>query len=339
MRYHIQGLKKQYGERTVLDIPEMTLDGGHIHALLGPNGSGKTTLLSILGFLEPPSQGELIYQGKAVPFFREKTLQALRKEVVCVDQHPILFSTSVYKNVAFGPRIRGESRPAIEQRVRACLEQVGMADFMDAPAHKLSGGETQRVAIARALACQPRAILLDEPTASVDVSNQITIERILQDLHQEQGIAIIFSTHDLSQAGRLNAQKVYLFEGKPSSRIHENLFAGELLRENSRHYCRIAHGFAVPVNHPGEDFAKNPIKLSLDPSRLWLSQPEGKPSLGQANGRVVQLSQDGEGVRAVVDLGFRLNVILERDRAGSLSLGIGTEVTVHCPPEAVQILE
>lgn len=337
MLYHIQGLKKRYGERTVLDIPEMTLDGGHIHALLGPNGSGKTTLLSILGLLEPPSQGELIYQGRIVPFFREKALQALRKEVVCVDQHPILFSTSVYKNVAFGPRIRGESKAEIDERVRACLERVGMADFMEAPAHKLSGGETQRVAIARALACQPRAILLDEPTSSVDISNQITIERILQDLHRQQGIAIIFSTHDLSQAARLNAEKLYLFEGKPSTRIHENLFAGELIRENSQPYCRIAHGFAVPLNHPAADRAKNPIKLSLDPSRLWLSQPDGEA--GAANGRVVQLSQEGEGVRAVVDLGFPLNVLLDGDRAGALSLGIGTEVTVHCPPEAVQILE
>ena len=106
MVYLLSQLTKIYGGRTVLDIPRLAIEPGNIYALLGTNGAGKTTLLNILGFLEAPTTGFIHYRAQPVRY-TESELQHLRKEVIIVDQHPILFTSTVYKNLEFGLRIRG----------------------------------------------------------------------------------------------------------------------------------------------------------------------------------------------------------------------------------------
>ena len=211
--YELKGLKQVFGKRTVLDIDRLDLPAGGGHALLGPNGCGKTTLLRILAFLNPPTSGEILFRGKTVNR-REKSTGALRRQVVLVDQNPVMFTTTVVKNVEYGPRMRGV--PSKERRRIAieCLEKVGMEAFSERQAHLLSGGETQRVAIARALACAPDVMLFDEPTAGVDVKNQAVIESVIRDICTEGGITVIFSTHKNSEASRLAANMIFLSEGK-----------------------------------------------------------------------------------------------------------------------------
>ena len=104
--FSLADVTRGYDRRTVLDIPKLDIEENRIHALLGPNGAGKTTLLNILGFLEPPTTGEIHFRSKPVRFI-EAELQQLRRSAVLVDQHPILFSTTVYKNLEFGLKIRG----------------------------------------------------------------------------------------------------------------------------------------------------------------------------------------------------------------------------------------
>ncbi len=186
----------------MLDLPELSFEKGKIYGLMGPNGSGKTTLLHILGFLDAPTSGDVFYQDQPVSF-TEKSLHALRREVVLVDQHPILFTTSVYKNVEFGLKIRKVPKSERQKIIEECLDRVGMREFIHADAPHLSGGETQRVAIARALACSPKVMLFDEPTASVDVTHQAVIENIILDLRHDRGVDCIFSTHDRFQASKL----------------------------------------------------------------------------------------------------------------------------------------
>jgi len=199
--YSVRNLKKIYKSRTVLDLPELSFEKGRIYGLMGPNGSGKTTLLHILSFLDAPSSGELFYQNQPVSF-TEKAL-ALRREVVLVDQHPIMFTSSVYKNVEFGLKIRKIPKSERQKIIEDCLDRVGMREFIHADASRLSGGETQRVAIARALACSPKVMLFDEPTASVDVTHQAVIENIILELRHDRGVDCIFSTHDRFQASKL----------------------------------------------------------------------------------------------------------------------------------------
>lgn len=166
MIYKVTDLIKIYGSRTVLDIAYLEIEKEQIYALLGANGAGKTTLLNILGLLEAPTAGQIYYRARPVTF-SESALQALRKEIVLVSQHPILFTTTVFKNLEFGLKIRKIDKKERVRIIDESLDLVGMREFSNAPAQHLSGGETQRVAIARALALSPRVFLCDEPTSSV----------------------------------------------------------------------------------------------------------------------------------------------------------------------------
>ena len=213
MLYHLSGLKKYYDGRTILDIDSLAIEEEKIYALLGPNGAGKTTLLNILSFLDMPSSGKIFYRKREIRF-AENNFQALRKEVVMVDQHPILFTTTVYKNVEFGLNVRKIPKKKRIRIIEETLDLVGMRDFIQAPAHRLSGGETQRVALARALAVSPSVLLCDEPTSSVDVENQKIIIQILKDINAQKNISILFTTHDKSQVSSLAHHRLHLDRGK-----------------------------------------------------------------------------------------------------------------------------
>ena len=221
--YRLSQLTKTYRNRTVLDIPFLEIEQGRIYALMGPNGAGKTTLLNILGFLGAPSSGSVHFRSHPVQF-TEPTLQALRKEVVMVDQHPILFTTTVFKNLEFGLKIRQIIKSDRERMITESLEMVGMQDFAQAPAHRLSGGETQRVALARAFSVAPKVLLCDEPTANVDEENQAIIIRILRHINEQKKITILFTTHDRPQAATLAQQTVFLNRGKITTNAPESNF-------------------------------------------------------------------------------------------------------------------
>ncbi|MFC1814794.1 energy-coupling factor ABC transporter ATP-binding protein [Thermodesulfobacteriota bacterium] len=220
--YTLSQLTKAYKDRTVLDIPLLEIEKGAIYALLGPNGAGKTTLLNILSFLEPPSSGSIQYRSHPVQF-SEPGLQALRKEVVMVDQHPILFTNTVYKNLEFGLKVRRIPKKERHWIITEALDLVGMQDFVQAPAHRLSGGETQRVALARALAVMPQVLLCDEPTASVDMENQVIIINILRQINAHKKITILFTTHDRSQVTSLAHHTLFLDRGKLTAEAPENI--------------------------------------------------------------------------------------------------------------------
>ncbi len=213
MIYHISQLTKIYGTRTVLDIPSLRIEPGWIYALLGANGAGKTTLLNILGFLEIPTNGNIFFHSKKVQF-SESSLHPLRKTVIIVDQHPILFTTTVYKNLEFGLKIRKIPKKERELIIKESLELVGMRHLAAAPAHRLSGGETQRVAIARALAVNPKVLLCDEPTSSVDAENQVAIIKILKQINALKKITILFTTHDRLQVSSLAHHTLVLKDGR-----------------------------------------------------------------------------------------------------------------------------
>ena len=223
MVYEISQLTKVYGNRTVLDIPTLKIEKGSIYALLGPNGAGKTTLLNILGLLESPTTGDIIYQSQPVQF-SEPYLQPLRKVIVMVEQHPILFTTTVYKNLEFGLKIRRIPKKERDLIIEESLDLVGLRHFIQSPAHRLSGGETQRVAIARGLAVNPQVLLCDEPTSSVDAENQVAIINILRQVNDIKKITIVFTTHDRSQVNSLAHRILFLDHGKLSIDNGDNLF-------------------------------------------------------------------------------------------------------------------
>ncbi|HPA13777.1 MAG TPA: ATP-binding cassette domain-containing protein [Desulfobacterales bacterium] len=334
MLYSARNLKKTYNGRTVLDIPELSIEKEKIYALLGPNGSGKTTLLHILSFILPPSTGTIFYNDKPVQFL-EKALQQLRKEVVLVDQHPILFSTSVHKNVEFGLKMRDIAKKDRRRITEESLDLVGMRDFEWAAAAHLSGGETQRVAIARALACRPKVILFDEPTASVDVENQIAIENIIQSIHRERKISVIVCTHNMLQASKLAEETLFLFEGRPTSSIYENIFGGKVIMKGGRSYCAIDDKVLIPVKTDQTGF----IKISIHPKSIkFASSPKNDASSVFYDGRISQLSEEKGWIRILVNIGIPLSVFMKKKEFDLFGTGIGQNVTVKCSDYGVEII-
>ncbi len=204
--YRLTNVKQIYASRTVLGIDSLTVSSGEIFAIVGPSGAGKSTLLRLLNFLEPPTTGEIIFDGQPVP--SDPPLSLVRR-VTTVFQRPILLNRSVRDNVAFGLGLRNVSANG---RVSEALDRVGLAELCDAPSHKLSGGEMQRVALARALVLNPDVLLLDEPTANLDPYNVGLIESIVREQNTTHRTTIVLVTHNVFQARRL-AQRVGLLLG------------------------------------------------------------------------------------------------------------------------------
>ncbi len=225
MLFEIARLTKRYRDRTVLDVQRLDIEKGAIYGLQGPNGAGKTTLLNILALLESPTTGTVSYKSQPVQY-SEPYLQRLRKEVVLVDQLPLLFSTSVFKNMEFGLKIRGIANEERKRRIFKGLEMVGMQDFVDAPAHQLSGGETQRVALAARLVLKPEILLLDEPTANVDVASAQQIREAALMARRKWNATLVIASHDRDWLYDVCDQVMHLFKGRLFGTGKENILFG-----------------------------------------------------------------------------------------------------------------
>ncbi|MFC1532975.1 ABC transporter ATP-binding protein [Thermodesulfobacteriota bacterium] len=334
MPFELKHLKKTYGDRTVLDVENLAIEKGQVTGLLGPNGAGKTTLLKILSFILEPTSGEILFRGNRVDFAGGRLID-LRRKVVLVQQQPILFTSTVEKNVTFPLRIRKIKKADQERLVGELLDLVGMSSFRHARAHKLSGGETQRVAIARALACFPEVILMDEPTANVDVENQVVIERIIQDINQTKGISVIFTTHNMIQASRFARKTVFLFEGRVARSTYENLFSGYIKQdEKGDKICILQGGLKLHVKQgkPG------PVRISMDPEKIKICLGrDDRLTKNAFKGKVFQLTDENTRVRALLDVGTMLSVLIPEERLKKLDIRIGMEVQVCCPEEAIEL--
>jgi tungstate transport system ATP-binding protein len=211
--YRLKGVVKQRDGHAVISIDELEIRAREIVALLGPNGSGKTTLLNILAFLDPPSGGEMSFEGGRVDW-SEANLYRLRRRVTLVTQPPTMFNTAVLSNVTYGLRLRNVGKSERRARARRALEKVDLQGFEHRSARKLSSGESQRVGLARALALKPHVILLDEPTSSIHSDFVPRVEALLRDLVKENGTTVIFSTLDPAQAERLADRVIHMHDGK-----------------------------------------------------------------------------------------------------------------------------
>ncbi len=334
MLYQLKNIVKRFDQRTVLDLDALMLEKGRVIALLGPNGAGKTTLLEILAFLSNPSSGKLWFKDEKVDFSGGKLID-LRRRVVLVGQEPILFTTTVFKNLEFPLKLRKTPKDRREKIVEGLLDLVGMREFRNAKAHRLSGGETQRVAIARALACFPEVVLLDEPTGSVDVENQITIERTIQDINNAKGISVIFTTHNIIQATRLAAETLFLNQGRVGQSIYENIFSGAIEMEaNGEKRCILQNGLELRVRSD----KTGPVRISIDPGQLVMrSEQCGWPGENTFKGRLIQITDSHSRVRALVDVGIPLSVLLPKEVFTDLRVGMGEGLWLTCPVESIDI--
>ncbi len=174
--------------------------------VVGASGVGKSSLLRLLNRLADPDAGVVRYRGRDV---RELDVLALRREVALVPQLPALLDGSVEENVRYGARLAGRRVDVAEALRLAGLDAV----FARRQASRLSVGEQQRVMLARALALEPRVLLLDEPTASLDEQTTRAVEATLLELHHRLGLSLVFVTHDVLQPRRLADRVLRLHDG------------------------------------------------------------------------------------------------------------------------------
>jgi len=199
-------------KREILKPVSLRVDKGEIFALIGPSGSGKSTLLRILDLIDTPASGRILFDGNDVTSGRVRF--AARRRMAMVLQKPVVFSTSVYDNIACGLRWRGREKHEVQQKVAALLDILKFTGLKDRQARTLSGGEAQRVAIARAVAIDPEVLLLDEPTANLDPQSTAQVEELLLEVQSRFQMTVIMATHDMAQGQRLAQRIGVLVDGE-----------------------------------------------------------------------------------------------------------------------------
>ncbi|HMJ50010.1 MAG TPA: energy-coupling factor ABC transporter ATP-binding protein [Burkholderiales bacterium] len=198
----IDGLRKNFGSRRILDIEHLALNSGESNVVTGDNGCGKTTLLRIIAGLENAEITSYRFQGQ--PLSLEHFPPRLRHEIIYVHQHPYLFNTTIAANIGYGLKTRNLRKSERERLVNEAMEWAGVAHLIYVPPQKLSGGEKQRVALARAKVLNPKLFLLDEPTANLDAeARRHTIELIQQMCLDDNCVLIACHDYELINLPRM----------------------------------------------------------------------------------------------------------------------------------------
>jgi tungstate transport system ATP-binding protein len=211
-QYQLTGVTKYYGKKLALQLESLSILPGLIYLLTGANGSGKSTLLSILAFLSKPERGDIEFDGNLVEW-KNAELQALRRKVTLLHQSPYLFTGTVFGNIAYGLKLRGQKDGALNRRVSEALGLVRLSGFESRNVRQLSGGEARRVSLARALALQPEVLLFDEPLANLDRDSAEVVDEIITAL-PSQGTTVVVATHDPQHAERLGGITIQLVDNR-----------------------------------------------------------------------------------------------------------------------------
>lgn len=194
----LHDIRKSFGTLEVLKGIDLTINKGEIVSIVGPSGAGKTTLLQIIGTLDRPDSGRVLFDGVDVSVYNEKLLSAFRNQHIgfVFQFHQLLPEFSAVENVMMPALINGVGMADARRRAMEMLDYLRLTDRAHHKPSELSGGEKQRVAVARALVNKPQVILADEPSGSLDTQNKAELHQLFFDLRRELEQTFIIVTHD-----------------------------------------------------------------------------------------------------------------------------------------------
>jgi lipoprotein-releasing system ATP-binding protein len=194
----VSGILKSYGDLKVLKGIDLEVKEKEVVAIVGASGAGKTTLLQIMGTLDKPDAGKILYKGQDVGLLSQRALASFRnRNIGFVFQfHQLLPEFTAVENVCIPALIAGRSRTEAEEKASELLSFLGLGDRLDHKPSQLSGGEQQRVAVARAIVNSPALILADEPSGNLDTENKKELHNLFFRLRDTFGHTFIIVTHD-----------------------------------------------------------------------------------------------------------------------------------------------
>jgi len=208
---------KRYGVKNALVDISIDVQKNELLLITGPSGAGKSTLLKLLYLGEPASEGQILVEGSSLSEIPSKQIPFLRRKFGIIFQDYKLIPTkTVFDNIAMVLEVTGESFRYIQKKVSSVLRTVGMEEKLNAFPPSLSGGEQQRVAVARAVVGDPKIILADEPTGSLDSESASIIMGLLKGFH-DRGTTVVIATHDQEIIKRARGRALYLREGSMQS--------------------------------------------------------------------------------------------------------------------------
>lgn len=319
---------KVYNHEPVVRGVDLTIRRGEFFSILGPSGCGKTTTLRLVAGFETPSSGEVLIRGQSV-----NRVPPYRRPVNTVFQSYALFShLTVWENIAFGLKLKKQSKAEVQSQVDDALKLVKMDGFAKRFPAQLSGGQQQRVALARALVNRPAVLLLDEPLGALDLKLRKEMQVELSTLHQELGLTFVMVTHDQEEAMSLSDRIAVMNQGNieqidSPERIYEHPrtpFVADFIGDTNLFYGKI-EGFSANAlwlitdnglkmkakSSNGESLTSGSIVVSVRPEKIHLSRSPFEHEPNTFEGRLRTVMYLGTHVHYGVELatGDRLTVM------------------------------
>lgn len=331
--FQIRNLEHFYDGRLVLAVEDLSIQRGSITGLMGPNGSGKSTLLKLLAHAEAPTSGEILFNGRPEAMLSK----AVRFNITLLTQKPYLLKRTVIDNLIYGLKIRNDTRNATDRAGQA-LVQVGLDPglFFHRKWNQLSGGEAQRAALAARLILKPQALLMDEPTASVDADSAVMIRNAALEARNQWGTTLIIASHDLLWLSEISDTLLHLHQGHLFPSGMANVIPGPWAKRADGCFSRkLRDGQTITVSNP-----PHPEATALIPGSLMLlANKRGTAhNCNHLTGTIKTLLLEKRSgyIMAGITIG-ELQLSMKLDAAFMASSGMypGKEVSVSFDPDAV----
>jgi inositol-phosphate transport system ATP-binding protein len=355
VKIELKNVSKRFGKVIAVNNVNLTVEDGSFYVILGPSGGGKSTLLYLLAGIYKPSSGRIYFDGEDVT-----DLPPSKRNVGLVFQNYALYPhMTVYDNIAYPLKLRGESREEIDRKVREVSEFLHISKLLERYPHQLSGGQQQRVALARALVKKPKVLLLDEPLSNLDALLRIYIRAELKKIQQQLGITTVYVTHDQSEALAMADKIVVISKGviqqigdpddiyyrprnvfvatfignPPSNTLNAEVLPGPCLKAANLNYC--AGG---PLKNLLKGFEGRKVVLAFRPEDVIISESTIAPALSIL-AEVYEIEPLGR--EAIVTLSLSEDVFIKAVTPVRVAkeLKISSKVAVKVSEESIKVFD
>ncbi|MCO6185591.1 ABC transporter ATP-binding protein [Rhizobium sp. L1K21] len=347
----LEKVSKSFGTNTVVKEFNLGVRKGEFVSFLGPSGCGKTTVLRMVAGFETPTAGAITIDGQDVT-----RLPANKRRIGMVFQAYALFpNMNVYDNVAFGLKISGMDKSAIDRRVKDMLDMIALGHLADRYPYQMSGGQQQRVALARALAPQPQVLLLDEPLSALDAKIRVSLREDIRNIQRELGITTVFVTHDQEEALSISDRVIVMNKGRadqigtpaeiynrPKTRFVAefvgtlNMFEARVTDASTNRLSLAGRDIAVPSTNGAALTNGETITLALRPEALFMQEQQaGDIAL---EGRVQHFGFHGSIIRAKVAVNDQTICVDMFNQANFTMPNVGENIRLYFSPADALVL-